>query len=136
MDFLIYTLRGMVKTCFTLRFDFFGHGESEGKFEEVSDRSNVSDKGSGNQALFFDMDQEGDLDLFLANQHSTRAYRNNGDKTFKDISPLISFDSEETGCIDAVFSDFDDDGDVDLFLITERGNHQLYINFRDGNFSL
>ena len=108
---------------------------SEGQFEEVADRANVSDKGSGNRVLLFDFDQEGDLDLILANYNSTKVYRNNGDKTFKDITSEISFGDEEAGSKDAVFSDLDDDGDVDLLLINNEGHPRLYFNLRDGNFS-
>jgi tetratricopeptide (TPR) repeat protein len=107
---------------------------SEGVFEDVSERAEAGDDGMGRHVLFFDIDQEGDLDIVLANQNSTRVYRNNGDNTFTNITDKTSFGDNEQGCRDALFGDFDDDGDVDLFLIHSNGHHRMYFNMRDGNF--
>ena len=115
--------------------DLLYNNVSEGKFEEVSKQANIRNDDPGNHVLFFDLDQDGDLDLIQANQNSTRVYRNNGDNTFTDITSDMVFGNPELGCRDVVFSDFDDDGDVDLFMIDENGVHQLYFNFREGNFS-
>jgi tetratricopeptide (TPR) repeat protein len=108
---------------------------SEGLFEEVSGKVHITASDPGNRALFFDLDQDGDLDLVQANQKSTLVYRYNGDNTYTDITLNIAFGNPDLGCRDAVFSDFDDDGDVDLFLIDEKGLLQMYFNFREGNFT-
>ena len=108
---------------------------SEGIFQEISSKAGVDDTDAGYRALFFDMDQEGDLDLFLANQKSIKMYRNNGDGAFMDVTGQVAFGNYNEGCMDAVFGDFDDDGDVDLFIIQEKGKHKLYTNLREGKFS-
>jgi tetratricopeptide (TPR) repeat protein len=108
---------------------------SEGVYRDVSNQASVADPGKGNIVLFFDMDQEGDLDLVLGNRNSTRAFINKGDDTFSEITEKIAFGDSQSGCRDAVFGDMDDDGDVDLFLIREDGEHRLYTNMRDMNFA-
>lgn len=108
---------------------------SEGNFQEVSIQTGVGDEGAGNCALFFDMDQEGDLDLFLLNQNSTKMYRNNGNQTFQDVTDQVEFGDKERGGLDALFEDLDDDGDVDLVIINEKGIHKVYTNLRKGTFA-
>jgi Tfp pilus assembly protein PilF len=108
---------------------------SEDKFEEISARARVNFEDKGHLVLFFDMDQEGDLDLFLGNQNSISIFQNNGDGTFLDKTGKIAMGDQNSGCLDAVFGDYDDDGDVDLILLKENGLPQLYFNLRDGNFS-
>ncbi|MCK4748240.1 MAG: VCBS repeat-containing protein [Bacteroidales bacterium] len=108
---------------------------SEGNFQEVSIQTGVGDEGAGNCALFFDMDQEGDLDLFLLNQNSTKMYRNNGNQAFQDVTDQVEFGDKERGGLDALFEDLDDDGDVDLVIINEKGIHKVYTNLRKGTFA-
>jgi tetratricopeptide (TPR) repeat protein len=108
---------------------------SEETFEEVAGSAGVNLEDKGNLILFFDMDQEGDLDLFLGNQSSTKIFQNNGDRTFMERTNDMAMGDPDSGCRDAVFGDFDDDGDVDLILIEENGLPKLYFNLRDGNFS-
>ena len=108
---------------------------SEEKFEDIARKAGVDLEDEGNVVLFFDMDQEGDLDLFLGNQNSTRVFQNNGNRTFSDRTIDMAIGDPETGCRDAVFGDFDDDGDVDLIIIDDNGDPQLYFNLREGNFS-
>ncbi len=108
---------------------------NEEEFEEKASEAGVNLREKGSLVLFFDMDQEGDLDLLLGNKNSTRIFQNNGDGTFSDKTGATALGDLVSGCLDAVFGDFDDDGDVDLVLIKENGLPQLYLNLRDGNFS-
>jgi hypothetical protein len=58
-------------------------------------------------------------------------FRNNGDGTFTDISGVSGADSirDGRGC---VFADFDDDGDLDLFVRAMHGPAHLYYRNRVG----
>lgn len=107
----------------------------EEEFKEIAKEAGVNPEEKGNLVLFFDMDQEGDLDLFLGNHNSTRIFQNNGDGTFLDKTGDTTLGDADAGCLDAVFGDYDDDGDVDLVLLKENGLPQLFLNLRDGNFS-
>lgn len=103
----------------------------------------------GAGCLFFDYDNDGNLDIYLVNSGSSCAnislpraksdemntlYRNNGDGTFTDVTNKAGFQKNlgfGMGCISA---DYDNDGDADLYL-TNYGRNQLYRNNGDGTFA-
>ncbi len=103
----------------------------------------------GAGCLFFDYDNDGNLDIYLVNSGSSCAnvslpraksdemnalYRNNGDGTFTDVTNKAGFQRNlgfGMGCISA---DYDNDGDADLYL-TNFGRNQLYRNNGDGTFT-
>ncbi|HFB99073.1 MAG TPA: VCBS repeat-containing protein, partial [Bryobacterales bacterium] len=113
------------------------------------DLSNIVE-GTGSGACFFDYDNDGYHDLYLVNGAWTRGvsdnrgrrlrgklwnhlYRNNGDGTFTDVT-------EASGAGDQTFSsgcsaaDYDNDGDVDLYVLN-YGPNKLYRNNGDGTFT-
>lgn len=106
----------------------------EGKFVNVTEKSMTGKETAGNKALFFDMDHEGDLDLFVANTGENSLYRNNGDGSFLDQSEKLTATHNEARSIDAGFGDFDDDGDIDFFVINADAENILYTNLREGIF--
>ncbi len=107
---------------------------NEGIFVDVTETAGAGDRGDGNRALFFDLDQEGDLDLLIANESSTKVFRNRGDGIFSDLSDQIFFSDPAQGTKDAVLADFDDDGDVDVFLLRADGTCRLFMNLRESRF--
>ncbi|MCI0693382.1 FG-GAP-like repeat-containing protein [candidate division KSB1 bacterium] len=106
----------------------------EGKFLDVTAAAGVGDPDTGHAARFVDLDLEGDLDLFLANAGGNRVYRNNGDGTFTELAEKMGFAALNAKCRDAAFGDFDDDGDIDLFVVNEKASNILYTNLRQGRF--
>ena len=83
-----------------------------------------------------DYDHDGDLDLFTGD---AAMYRNNGDGTFTDIGDQ-TFVTTDTGDAsvgqrlptEALSADFDDDGDIDIFVIHRETGCTLYDNLRQG----
>jgi hypothetical protein len=54
-------------------------GNGDGSFREVGESRGVADRGNGRGLVCFDADQDGDIDLFVANSRgSPRFYRNEG----------------------------------------------------------
>ena len=79
-----------------------------------------------------DFDHDGDLDLFAS---STMMYRNNSDETFTDVGEqtFVAADADEKGPPAEVLSaDFDDDGDIDIFVTHRQTGCTLYDNLRQG----
>jgi enediyne biosynthesis protein E4 len=67
---------------------------------------------------------------------SSNLYHNNGDGTFTDVSKKTGIrDSPDAFGLTAVWSDFDDDGHLDLFLANDAGRNYLYQNDGAGHFN-
>jgi hypothetical protein len=105
---------------------------------------------SGAGCVFFDYDNDSDLDIYLVNGRyletvsSARGrhlagklknslYRNNGDATFTDVTEKAGVGDAGFGMA-AVAADYDNDGDRDLF-VTNYGRDSLYLNNGDGTFT-
>ena len=90
--------------------------EGDGRFTDVTETSGTGDTGYGMAAATGDIDNDGDLDLYVANFRQDRLYQNNGDGTFTDITEAAGIDNT-LWSIAAVYLDFDVDGDLDIFVV-------------------
>jgi enediyne biosynthesis protein E4 len=84
-----------------------------------------------------DYDNDGDLDLFAARYDSGstgQLWRNNG-STFTNVT-ATAFVNNIAGQRGACWGDYDNDGDLDLYLVTREGGNALYRNNDDGTFTL
>ncbi|MEO6325203.1 MAG: VCBS repeat-containing protein, partial [Thermoanaerobaculia bacterium] len=88
------------------------------------------------QAVFADVDLDGDLDIYLSGGgRADRLVRNNLDGTFTDISAGLGDPSEQNvQSRQAIVVDLDRDGDPDLVTIDAQGVLQLRLNLRQGRF--
>jgi hypothetical protein len=111
------------------------HNNGNGTFTEVGAGTGTSDAGDGTGVAWGDYDSDGDLDLFVAN-HLTpnRLYRNNGNSTFTDVS--VAAGTDHTGPSHGVaWGDYDNDGDLDLYLANLGTPNRLYRNNGNGTFA-
>jgi len=108
--------------------------DGKGSFSDVTDDTGVGDTEKANGSLFFDYDHDGDLDLYLVKPHANTLYRNNADGTFTDQSSASGLAGGDRNSTDAAFADFDDDGDIDLFVTNDEGSNILFSNQRQGIF--
>ncbi len=106
----------------------------QGTFEDVTDKAGVGDPEQGNRALFFDYDHDGDLDLYILRPGTNLLYRNNADGTFSDQTQASGLAGGMVNSRNAAFGDFDDDGDIDLFVVNGNGSNILFSNQRQGHF--
>jgi tetratricopeptide (TPR) repeat protein len=114
--------------------DVLYRNAGKGVFEDVTNKAKIGSKTGGNKALFFDMDHDGDLDLYETRSNSNLMFRNNGDGTFEEMAEKMGISAPNMNSREAVFGDFDDDGDIDLFVANENGSNILYSNQRQGVF--
>ena len=131
-DFLLQTFDGIRY----LRMDADGNWEASSlvQNEQTSDETGA--------LLPVDFDHDGDLDLF-SGQSGVTMYRNNGDDkgngTFTDVSKqtFVTTDADNVLPVqrtpaEAVSADFDDDGDIDIFVTHKEMGCTLYDNLRQG----
>lgn len=126
-------------------------------FTECAESYGINDKSSSVQATFFDYNNDGLLDLYVATypivlvsmgaefyrdkmkenrfEESGHMYRNNGDQTFTDVT-------DEAGVrnfgmsIGVVAVDFNNDGWKDLYVSNDfNPPDYFYLNNKDGTFS-
>lgn len=89
--------------------------EASGRYVDVTADSGLGDSGYGMGIAVGDVDNDGWVDVFVANQGPDRLYRNRGDGTFVDVT------SDAGARVDgwsssAAFCDFDRDGFLDLYV--------------------
>ena len=140
----------------------FFHNNGDGTFTDVTRRTGTGDTRWGASCAFVDYDNDGFLDLYVTNYvkytiesdrvcmnkgvrvycdprlyegESDILYHNNGDGTFTDVTESAGF-SEATGRgLALAWGDYDDDGDMDVYIANDADQNFLYRNNGDGTFT-
>jgi hypothetical protein len=88
-----------------------------GSFADVTDHAGVANRGWGMGACVADYDNDGDDDLYVTNAFSPNVlYRNRGDGRFEEVAPKAGVAGDGRWSAGCAFGDYDQDGDVDLFV--------------------
>jgi hypothetical protein len=110
-----------------------------GAFEDRAEPAGLRDQLGGLNCVQADYNNDGWLDIFvirgawLGTPMRPSLLKNNGDGTFSDVT-------QEAGLMDplnailARWSDYDNDGDLDLFIGCDLVRHRLYRNDGQGHF--
>ena len=108
-----------------------------GVFAEITTGAIVTDVARSLGSAWGDLDNDGDLDLFVANNAEPMAddnflYLNQGDGTFTGVyDNLINYNQYwAVGC---AWGDYDRDGALDLFVGIDGGRNLLFANQGNGN---
>ncbi|MFH1287133.1 MAG: CRTAC1 family protein [bacterium] len=106
-----------------------------GTFKDIAKESGTDDPNWGLGASFADVDNDGDLDLFVSNYIGpNKLFINDGTGHFKDFSKKFHVDHKGWGK-GPVFADFDNDGDLDLYEADCKDANQIYENNGKGIFT-
>jgi len=98
---------------------------TDGTFTEITSGAIVNDNGNSHGSTWIDIDNDGDLDLYVTNDQAENnfLYRNNGDSSFtRSENDLTNSGGNSFG---TAISDYDNDGDHDIFV----ANHSAEDNF-------
>jgi enediyne biosynthesis protein E4 len=87
-----------------------------GKFRDDTARSGLGFRGYCHGITVGDIDNDGDPDVFLSNYGGDALFVNNGNGTFSEIGRPAGIFRPGTWSSSAAFLDFDDDGNVDLYV--------------------
>jgi len=139
----------------------FYENDGTGVFSDVTERTGTGDSGWGTHPAFVDYDNDGDLDLYIANyMEFTPAdnkqclagevpiycgpttypgqagvlYRNDGSQRFTDVTQEAGLSDDSGRQLAAVFGDYDNDGDADLFIANDKRPNFLFVNQGNGAF--
>jgi len=108
----------------------------DGTFTDVTAAAGLAEPATQTQsAVWADIDNDGYLDLFVANEQGpSQLFRNRGDGTFEDISHKAGIDRVAYSKA-VVAADYDNDGYVDFYVSNLNGDNFLYHNNHDGTFT-
>ncbi|MBD3183422.1 T9SS type A sorting domain-containing protein [Candidatus Poribacteria bacterium] len=124
-----------------LVFALSGFVMADISFTDVTQQAGIDNTSKGACVAIVDFDNDGLPDIYVGNSgrsfeplgKANILYHNNGDGTFTDIASETGLDDERqtTG---AAFGDFDNDGDIDLYVVNDFGINAMYMNNGDGTF--
>lgn len=110
------------------------HNDGNGTFTKVTAGEMLTDRAVSYSATWGDYDNDGHLDLFVANRGGGNfLYRNNGVYFTRIKDGPIATDN--LGSISASWGDYDNDGDLDLFVANVAAHNLLYQNNGNGTFT-
>ncbi|MCB9648765.1 MAG: CRTAC1 family protein [Deltaproteobacteria bacterium] len=92
-----------------------GNGDGTFRVSRFLDQVALDTAISGG-AIFADVDDDGDPDLYVLNLGPNVLFRNDGDAGFTDITETSGLGDPGKGQ-SAAFADYDNDGDLDLYLV-------------------
>lgn len=117
------------------------HNDGNGHFSDISQKSGISKPGKGLGIALADYDNDGKIDIFIANDSMVQfLYHNKGQGSFEEVGLVsevaLNGDGRTYAGMGVDFADYDNDGRPDL-IITDLANqtYALYQNTGDGNFN-
>ena len=149
--------KNLVRRCPNLLFI----NQHDLTFKEEAASYGLADTSFSTQAVFFDYDKDGDLDMYLANYllgnintniifprdrtgrsaANDRLYRNDGDSShaghpsFTDVTITANIKEDGYG-LGVVASDYNNDGWQDIYVANDfLSNDALWLNNRNGTFT-
>jgi len=105
-----------------------------GGFQEVAEDAGVAYGGKSRGVSFGDIENDGCLDLFIANQGETNIlYHNNCDGTFTNITKQAGVGGDTSISTSVAWADYDNDGFLDIFVANYSFATGTYTVLLDGN---
>jgi hypothetical protein len=139
-DLDVVAIRGGWETPYRLSLL---RNKGDGAFDDVTVAAGLGEPIASQSAAWGDFDNDGRLDLYVAgeyhDQNATplnlgRLYHNRGDGTFENVAEKAGV-LNEGWAKGVAWGDYDDDGDLDLYVSNMNGPNRLYRNNGNGTFA-
>jgi uncharacterized repeat protein (TIGR01451 family) len=120
-----------------VNFNQLFKGNGNGTFTQITDQPMTMDAGRSIGATWADYNNDGLLDLFVPNGNfdNNNLYKNLGNGQFEKIL-IGDIVNDSVNCVASCWGDYDNDGDLDLFVATSsNGVNLLYNNNGDETFT-
>jgi hypothetical protein len=117
--------------------NFLYKNNGNGTFTKISSGEIVTDVANSGGCAWCDYDNDGYIDMYVANATNDCLYKNNGNGSFSKITnnPIVTESEQSTG---GSWGDYDDDGDLDLYVtggLIGSSYNRLFKNNGDGTFT-
>ena len=115
--------------------NFLYANNGDGTFSSISSGNIVTDEANSHGSTWIDIDNDGDLDLYVTNDQDqdNYLYRNEGDGSFSKLeNALTNLGGNSFG---TSISDYDNDGDFDLFVANHGQNTNYFFENIKGQCS-
>ena len=109
-------------------WDNFFQNEGGGLFREVFREVRINNPDRARSATFADFDNDGFLDIYVVNENAANIlYRNRNGKNFENVAEAMDVAHNGPGRSSA-WGDYDNDGDLDLYVTNKGSLNVLYRN--------
>lgn len=115
------------------------HNNGDGTFTDQSKKAGLMDQLGGLNMIQADFNNDGCMDILVLRggweiPMRKSLLRGNCDGTFSDVTKQAGLADPPTATQSAVWADINNDGWLDLFVVTENGPTQLFLNSGNGTF--
>jgi hypothetical protein len=108
----------------------------DGTFTDVTKKAGLAGRGWAGDAVAFDFDGDGHMDLFVTSMFGrAQLYRNNGDGTFTDVT-LKVLGRTPWGGLGARVFDYNNDGRLDLYVVDMHSDMWMGPDFKQASLPL
>ncbi|MBM84307.1 MAG: hypothetical protein CMJ78_27440 [Planctomycetaceae bacterium] len=116
--------------------------QKDGSFQDKTDDAGLVGLFGGLNMLQADYDNDGDVDVLVlrggwisaGRPHPNSLLQNDGKGHFRDVTLMAGLGEVHRAILTADWADYDNDGDLDLYLGNELQPSQLFQNNGDGTF--
>ncbi len=120
----------------------FFHNEGDGSFREQTEPAGLLGITGGLNMVQADYDNDGDVDILVMRgawleqygQHPNSLLQNDGQGHFRDVTFAVGLGASPRPTPTASWGDYDNDGDLDLYVGNEQAPCQLFQNDGKGSF--
>lgn len=109
--------------------------QAQVSFADISTTSGFAGTGPNLGISIGDYDNDGDDDVYVSRKgEANLLYQNNGNNTYQEVAESLGL-AYTGNTLASVWGDFDNDGDLDLYLGNREEPNVFYQNNNDGTFS-